>query len=88
MECGKESDGGCMTQTSSVVTGGVTVTAATLVPYVNWALHGFQQPIPDGAPYLIAAALVTAGHLIYNVLKAKGIANESLEVQTPKELQT
>lgn len=64
-----------MTQTSSVVTGGVTVTAATLVPLVNWALQGFPHPIPDSVPYLIAAGLVTLGHLTYNVVKAKGLAD-------------
>lgn len=52
---------------SSIVTGGVTVSAAMLVPLVTWALHGFPQPIPDTVPYLIAAGLVTAGHALYNI---------------------
>ena len=56
-----------MTQTSSVVTGGVTVSAATLAPLVNWALGGFPQPIPESVPYLITAAILTIGHAIYNV---------------------
>jgi len=69
-----------MTQTSSVVTGGATVTAATLAPLVTWALEGFPKPIPDSVPFLIAAGIVTAGHLIYNIIKAKGLAG-SVDLQ-------
>ena len=57
-----------MNQTSSVVTGGVTVTAATLAPLVTWALNGFPRPIPDSVPYLIAAAIVTGTHLVCNLI--------------------
>jgi hypothetical protein len=56
---------------SSVVTGGVTLSAATLVPFVSWALGGFPQPIPESIPYLIAAALLTVGHAAYNMVIAR-----------------
>lgn len=57
---------------SSVVTGGVTVTAATLIPFVNWALGGFDRAhVPEGVPYLIAAAAITAAHAIYNLAAAR-----------------
>jgi hypothetical protein len=48
-----------------VFTGGVTVTAATLVPLVQWALDGFPHPVPPTVPYLIAAAIVTGVHGAY-----------------------
>ncbi len=56
-----------MAQTSSVITGGVTVTAATIAPLVSWAIGGFPKPIPDSVPYLIAAAIVTGAHLACNL---------------------
>ena len=55
-----------MNQTSSIVTGGVTVSAATLVPLVTWAMAGFPAPIPESVPYLISAGIITAGHALYN----------------------
>jgi len=57
-----------MNQSSSAITGGVTLTAASLTPVVTWALNGFQTPVPESVPYLIAAGLVTGAHLAYNVI--------------------
>lgn len=71
-----------MNSTSSVVTGGVTVTAATIVPLINWALNGFPHPIPDTVPYLIAAALVTLGHLAVN-LYSECLDNRKNKSQEP-----
>jgi hypothetical protein len=71
-----------MNSPSSVVTGGVTVTAATLVPLVQWALGGFPHPIPPDVPYLIAAGLVTGAHAAYNLLAARA-AGKSTEVPKP-----
>ena len=65
-----------MNQTSSVVTGGVTVTAATIIPFVNWGLTGFTAPPPETAPYLIAAALVTVIHLVSNLVNTYLKKNE------------
>ncbi len=57
---------------SSILTGGVTITAATLIPFVNWAIGGFDRAhIPEGVPYLIAAALITVGHALYNLAAAR-----------------
>lgn len=50
---------------SSVVTGGVTLSAATLAPYVQWLMFHGTQPID--APLLIAAAIITGAHALYNV---------------------
>jgi len=55
-----------MNQTSSILTGGVTVSAATFVPLVTWALAGFHSPIPESVPYLISAAIITISHALYN----------------------
>ncbi|MFP3185537.1 MAG: hypothetical protein RXR20_33865 [Paraburkholderia sp.] len=63
-----------MNQTSSVITGGVTVTAATLVPLVQWAIGGFPKPVPPDIPYLIAAGLVTGAHAAYNLYAARSAA--------------
>ncbi|WP_283149030.1 hypothetical protein [Silvimonas soli] len=57
-----------MNKTSSIVTGGITFTAATLVPAVQWALNGFPRPIPESVPYLVSAGLVTGAHSLYNYL--------------------
>lgn len=56
---------------SSVVTGGVTLSAASLAPLVTWAINGFTRPIPEGTAYLIAAALLTVGHAAYNMIMAR-----------------
>lgn len=71
-----------MNQPSSVVTGGVTVTAATIVPLVQWAMNGFPHPIPPDVPYLIAAALVTGAHAAYNLLAARGMKPS---IEAPKQ---
>jgi hypothetical protein len=55
-----------MNPTSSLVTGGVTFSAGTLVPLVTWGLTGFHTPIPESVPYLIAAAIITVAHAVYN----------------------
>lgn len=63
-----------MNKTSSVVTGGVTVTAATLVPLVQWAMSGFPRPVPPDIPFLVAAGLVTGAHALYNIYAARAAA--------------
>lgn len=69
-----------MNQTSSVVTGGVTITAATLAPLVHWALDGFPKPIPDTVPFLLAAAIVTGMHLAANIYNSR---KQSTSPSTP-----
>lgn len=60
-----------MNKASSIVTGGVTMSAATLVPLVQWAMNGLPKPIPDGIPLLIAAGLITAAHALYNIYASR-----------------
>jgi hypothetical protein len=60
-----------MNPNSSVTTAGVTVSAASLVPLIQWALDGFTHPIPHEVPFLIAAGLVTGAHALYNVAMAR-----------------
>ncbi|HDR9123307.1 TPA: hypothetical protein QDB31_000285 [Burkholderia vietnamiensis] len=55
-----------MNQVSSLVTGGTTITAATLAPMLQWLLAGFPLPIPESLPYLVAALIVTGAHAIGN----------------------
>lgn len=56
-----------MAQTSSVITGSVTLTAASIEPIVTWGLTGFKGAIPETVPYILAAGIVTGAHLIYNL---------------------
>lgn len=55
-----------MNQVSSLVTGGTTITAATLAPMLQWLLAGCPLPIPESLPYLVAALIVTGVHAIGN----------------------
>jgi len=55
-----------MSQVSSLVTGGTTITAATLAPMLQWLLAGCPLPVPDSLPYLVAALFVTGAHAIGN----------------------
>jgi hypothetical protein len=51
---------------NSLVSGGLTVGAADLVPAVNWALTGFHGPVPANLSALIAGGIVMALHAGYN----------------------
>lgn len=55
-----------MAQVSSAVTGGVTISAATIQPIVEWALTGFHGAAPAMLSGLITAAALTAGHYLIN----------------------
>jgi len=55
-----------MNQVSSLVTGGTTITAATLAPMLQWLLAGCPLPIPESLPYLVAALIVTGTHALGN----------------------
>jgi hypothetical protein len=50
----------------AMISGGLTVSAADLIPTVDWALHGFHGPVPANLSGLIAGALVAAVHAGYN----------------------
>jgi hypothetical protein len=51
-----------MDKTSSIVTGGATLTAASLVPAVQWASGGCHLPMPLEVQLLISGAIVTVIH--------------------------
>jgi hypothetical protein len=55
----------------AIISGGLTVNAAELVPSVEWALGGFRGPVPANLSALIAGAIVMALHAGYNWLAVR-----------------
>lgn len=51
-----------------LVSSGVTVTAASIVPAVQWALNGFHGGVPESVASLLAGVLVAAVHAGLNWL--------------------
>jgi hypothetical protein len=51
---------------SPIATGALTVSAADLVPTVQWAMTGFHGLPPENLAGLIAGGIVLLGHAIYN----------------------
>lgn len=62
-----------MEKTSSMVTGGATLTAASLVPAVQWVSAGCPVPMPVEVQLLIAGAIVTAIHAVGNWFAARAV---------------
>ena len=60
-----------MDKTSSLLTGGVTLSAATVEPLVSWAFTGFHAAMPASVPFVVASLAVTGLHALYNVVSAK-----------------
>ena len=60
-----------MNQTSPWLTGGATITVATLEPLVSWALTGFHQPMPAAVPGVVAALLLTGAHAVVNLISSR-----------------
>ncbi|WP_250519505.1 hypothetical protein [Caballeronia sp. NCTM1] len=60
-----------MDKTSSLLTGGVTLSAATVEPLVSWAFTGFHAPMPVSVPFVVASLAVTGLHALYNVVSAR-----------------
>ena len=60
-----------MNQTSPWLTGGATITVATLEPLVSWALTGFHQPMPAAVPGVVAALLLTGAHAVVNLITSR-----------------
>lgn len=64
-----------MATTSSLTTGGIAVSGATLEPAVSWALSTlFHVPIPESVSVLVAGVLGAAVHAGINYLKSRGAA--------------
>lgn len=51
---------------SSVSTGGLVVSAASLVPAVDWAMAGCHAPVPAAVSALIAGLIAAGVHAGYN----------------------
>jgi hypothetical protein len=68
-----------MNQTSPWLTGGATITVATLEPLVSWALTGFHQPMPAAVPGVVAALILTGAHALFNIVGSR------LKADAPKQ---
>jgi hypothetical protein len=68
----------------AIISGGLTVSAAELVPTVEWALSGFRGPVPANLSALIAGAIVMATHAGYNWLAARAAKSASAQA-TPTQ---
>ncbi|KGC14064.1 putative membrane protein [Burkholderia gladioli] len=61
-----------MPSQSTVITGGVTISAATLEPAVSWALSTlFHVPIPESVAVLVTGLIASGVHAGINALRAK-----------------
>jgi hypothetical protein len=60
---------------SSIQTGAITLTAASLVPIIDWAAQSMHVAIPVDAQLQIAALLITGAHAVYNYLLARAEKN-------------
>jgi len=76
-----------MNRTSSIITGGLTLSAATVEPLVSWSLNGFPHPIPASVPLLIAALIITIGHAIYNAMLNRSASNKPPAAASPGDKQ-
>ncbi|HEM7839783.1 hypothetical protein QZM26_17730 [Burkholderia multivorans] len=70
-----------MNKTSSIVTGGLTVSAASLVPAVEWALSGFHTPVPESVSSLVAGLVAAGAHALYNYVVSRANAKQSAPAQ-------
>jgi len=64
-----------------LVTSGLTIGAADLVPTVNWALSGFHGTPPANLSTLLAGAVVLVLHAGYNYLAARSAAKQAPSAQ-------
>lgn len=60
-----------MGTTSSIQTGAITLTAASLVPIIDWIAQSMHITIPMEAQLQISAFLITGAHAAYNYLMAR-----------------
>ncbi|WCM21341.1 hypothetical protein NDK50_07810 [Paraburkholderia bryophila] len=59
-----------------LITSGLTIGAADLVPTVNWALEGFHGTAPSNLSALIAGGIVLVLHAGYNWLASRPAAKQ------------
>jgi hypothetical protein len=61
-----------MNKLSSLPTGGIAVSAATLEPAVSWALSAiFHAPVPESVAVLVTGLVGSAAHAAYNYVLAR-----------------
>lgn len=61
-----------MNQTSAVVTGGVAISTATLMPAVEWILGlAFHLPVPPSVSSLVAGIVVAGAHAALNYIQTR-----------------
>jgi hypothetical protein len=57
---------------TSLTTGGITVSAATLEPAVSWALTAiFHSPVPESVSVLVTGLLGAVAHAAINYLNSR-----------------
>ncbi|MFM0306299.1 hypothetical protein P0D71_00695 [Paraburkholderia sp. RL17-383-BIF-A] len=67
-----------MAQNSAVVTGGVAISTATLMPAVEWALDlMFHVPVPASVSALVAGVLASGAHAALNYIAARVAAKQA-----------
>jgi len=67
-----------MNQTSAVVTGGVALSTATVMPAVEWAFGLMTKtPVPPSVSALVAGLIVAGVHAIGNYLATRATAKSS-----------
>ncbi|KWF90410.1 hypothetical protein WL95_27680 [Burkholderia cepacia] len=66
-----------MNSTSSIQTGAITLTAASLVPIIDWIAQAMHVTIPMEAQLQISAFLITGAHAVYNYLMARAASKKS-----------
>jgi hypothetical protein len=63
---------------TSLTTGGITVSAATLEPAVSWALSAlFHSPAPESVSVLVTGLLAAAVHAGLNFIAARTAAKQA-----------
>lgn len=65
----------------AIISGGLTLSAADLIPTVDWALSGFHGPVPANLSALIAGVVVMGLHAGYNWVAARMAAKEAPSAQ-------
>ncbi|EEF25284.1 conserved hypothetical protein [Ricinus communis] len=67
---------------TSLTTGGITVSAATLEPAVSWALGAiFHAPVPESIAVLATGLIGAAVHAAINAVKARAAAKQPAPAQ-------
>ncbi|WGS52658.1 hypothetical protein LFL96_31225 [Paraburkholderia sp. D15] len=65
-----------MNSTSAVVTGGVAISTATLMPTVEWILGlVVHVPVPPSVSSLVAGVIVAGIHAAINAFAARSASN-------------